>query len=201
MADGITVRFNGLGWASVAVGILALIAVAIPQWVAPPPPRPVEMHMSLKQRIAEKLKTIGQKKERVRHPTAGWREGVPFIAIVLAALAVLLGALAVLRGEEHLYAGVGAILGFGALGFQLTVTYAVAACIIQIMYAATERPAGGVVLALIGACGIAVLSLMAAIGMDEDSALLLVGAALAILGIKGAAYMARGRKRPTATAL
>jgi cation transport ATPase len=195
MDSGIPVRFNGLGFASVVAGLLALIAVAMPQWVVPPPPRPMEVHLTLKDRIVEKLKNIGHKKERTRQP-AGWREGVPFIAIVLALLAVLLGALAVLRGEEHLYSGVGSILGFGALAFQLTIMYGIAACIIQIMYAATERPAGAPVLAFIGVCGIAALSLMSTLGLDEDTALLLVLAALIVLGLKASAYLLKSRRIP-----
>jgi hypothetical protein len=195
MESGIPVRFNGLGFASVVAGLLALIAVAMPQWVVPPPPRPMEVHLSLRERIVEKLQNIGHRKERIRQP-AGWREGVPFVAVVLALLAVLLGALGVLRGEEHLYSGVGSILGFGAIAFQLTIIYGIAACIIQIMYAATERPAGAPVLAFIGVCGIAVLSLMSALGLDEDTALLLVMAALIVLGVKGSAYLVKGRRTP-----
>ncbi len=196
MNSGIPVRFNGLGIASIVAGLLALMAVAMPQWVVPPPPRPMEAHLTLKERIAEKLKTIGHRKERPRQPTAGWREGLPFIAVVLALLAVLLGSLAVLRGEEHLYAGIGSILGFGAVAFQLTIVYAVAACIIVIMYAATERPAGAPALAIIGVCGIAVLALMSLIGLDEDTALLLAGAALVVLSLKAVVHLIKNRHSP-----
>jgi hypothetical protein len=192
MTSGIPVRFNGFGISSVVAGLLALIAVAMPQWVMPPPPQPMEQHLTLKERIAEKLRNIGHHTEKARHP-AGWREGVPFIAVVLALASVLLGAVGVLRGEEHVYSGSGSVLGFGALAFQLGIIYGIAACIMQIMYAATERPAGAPVLAFVGLCGIGVLALMSVIGLDEDTALLLVAAALIALGIKVALSLFKGR--------
>jgi hypothetical protein len=193
MTSGIPVRVNVLGIASVVAGLLALIAVAMPQWVVPPPPRAMEVHQTLKERIAEKLKNIGHQKERVRNP-AGWREGVPFIAVVLALASVLLGALGVLRGEEHLYSGAGSVLGFGAIGFQLGIIFGIAACIMQIMYAATERPAGAPVLAFVGVCGIAALALMSTLGLDEDTALLLVTASLIAVGFKVAFNLLKSRQ-------
>ncbi len=97
---------------------------------------------------------------------------MPAVAILLAFLAIFLGALAVLRGEGLIYAGVAAILGIGAIGFQLTIFYAFAVSVILIMYAAMERPAGAFVLAFIAVCAMLVLSILAIIGMGLVSALL-----------------------------
>jgi hypothetical protein len=184
MKSGVPERSWGIGLAGSVVGMLALIAVIIPQWVLPPPPRPasVEAHQTLAQRLVEKLKRMGHKHEKKREP-AGWREGLPAIAIFLALLAVFLGAFSILRGEVQLHAGVAATLGIGAIAYQLTFGYAVAASVILIMYAAMERPGGAFALALIAACAVVVLAILAILGMGLFSALVLMGAAMAILSL------------------
>ena len=121
MKSGVPERSWGIGLAGSVVGMLALIAVIIPQWVLPPPPRlaPVEAHQTLRERLAEKFRNPGHRKPKVRNP-AGWREGLPAIAIFFALLAVFFGAFSVLRGEVQVHAGVAATLGIGAIAYQLT---------------------------------------------------------------------------------
>ena len=81
------------------------------------------------------------------------------------------------------YAGAAATLGIGAIAFQLTFFYGLAAGLILILYAAMEQPSGAVELAAIAVCAILVLSIVAIFGMGLPSALLLAGAAIAILSL------------------
>ena len=186
MTSGVPVRRTGFGLAGFLAGLFALIAVAIPQWVAPRPqvlrPATVEMHQSLRERFVAKLQELDRKRHEKREP-AGWREGVPALAILLALAAITLGVISVLRGEALLYAGVAATLGFGAIAFQLTFFYAIAASLILLLYAGMEQPSGAVELAAVAVGAILVLSILAMFGMGFASALVLAGAAIAILSL------------------
>lgn len=177
-------RRTGLGLAGSLAGLLALIAVAIPQWVLPPPqpPRPahVEMHQTFRERFVAKLQKLDQKRHEKREP-AGWRQGVPALAILLALGAIALGVFSVLRGEVLVYAGVAATLGIGAIAFQLTFFYGLAAGLILLLYAGMEQPSGAVELAAVAVGAIVVLSILAIFGLGFASALVLAGAAIAIL--------------------
>ena len=187
MASGVPMRRTGFGLAGSLAGLLALIAVAIPQWVLPLPQpsraATVEVHQTITERIVAKVKKIGHHKQEKREP-AGWREGFQAVAMLLAFVAVGFGVVAVLRGEVLVFAGVAATLGFGAIAFQLTLFYAIAASLMVILYAAMERPSGAVELASIAAGAILVLSAVALFGMGLLSVLLLAGAAIAVLSLE-----------------
>jgi hypothetical protein len=187
MTGGVPVRRTGFGLAGFAAGIFALIAVAIPQWVAPRPqvvlrPATVEMHQSFRERYMEHVRELERKRHEKREP-AGWREGVPALAVLLALAAITLGVISVLRGEALVYSGVAATLGFGAIAFQLTFFYAIAACLILLLYAGMEQPSGAVELAAVAIGAILVLSILAMFGLGFASALFLAGAAIAILSL------------------
>lgn len=187
MTGGVPVRRTGFGLAGFAAGIFALIAVAIPQWVAPLPqvvlrPATVEMHQSFRERYMEHVRERERRRHEKREP-AGWREGVPALAILLALAAITLGVISVLRGEALVYSGVSATLGFGAIAFQLTFFYAIAACLILLLYAGMEQPSGAVELAAVAIGAILVLSILAMFGLGFASALFLAGAAIAILSL------------------
>jgi hypothetical protein len=182
MNSGIRRRSRTFGLAASIAGLLALLAVAIPQWVAPLPEIPVETHFSVKQRIAEKLKRIGRKHERYAEP-AGWEERLPIATIFLALLTVVLAVVSVVRGEEPLLAGVAVALGIGAIGLQLTILFAVGVAAMLLLYAALGEPDGAVSLAIIAICAIIVLAIMGALGMGLFSAFLLICVAGALLGI------------------
>ena len=140
------------------------------------------MHQSLRERFVAKLQRLDQKRHEKREP-AGWREGLPALAILLALAAITLGVISVLRGEVLLYAGVAATLGFGAIAFQLTFFYAIAAGLILLLYAGMEQPSGAVELAVVAVGAILVLSILAIFGMGFASALVLAGVAIAILSL------------------
>lgn len=182
----VPVRRRSFGLAGCLAGLFALIAVAIPQWVLPRPqplrPADIEMHQSLRERFVARLERMEQKRHEKREP-AGWREGVPAAAILLALAAIALGVFAVIRGEVLVYAGAAATLGIGAIAFQLTFFYGLAAGLILILYAAMDQPSGAVELAAIAVCAILVLSFVAIFGMGPASALLLAGAAFAIVSL------------------
>ena len=78
MTSGVPVRRTGFGLAGFIAGLFALIAVAIPQWVAPRPQvlrqATVEMHQSLRERFVAKLQELDRKRHEKREP-AGWRGG------------------------------------------------------------------------------------------------------------------------------
>ena len=137
------------------------------------------MHQSLREIFVARLQRLDHKKQEKREP-AGWRESVPAAAILLAMVAIALGVFSVFRGEVLVYAGAAATLGIGAIPFQLTFFYGLAAGLILILYAAMEQPSGAVELAAIAVCAILVLSIVAIFGMGLPSALLLAGAAIAI---------------------
>ncbi len=186
MNSGVPARSIGIGLAGSLSGLLALILVALPQWYPPAPQMPspaaVEVHQTLKERIDAKLKSLGHKRQKTRVPL-GWRDNLPAVVIVLALLAIFLGVISILRAETLLYGGVAATLGIGAIAFQLSFFYAVAACVILIMYAALERPGGAFSVAFIAVCAILVPSILALLGTGLVPVLLLIGAAMAAVSL------------------
>lgn len=182
MKNGVRRRSRILGLTASIVGLLALLLVAIPQWVAPRPEVPVETHFSVKQRLAEKLKRMAHKHERYAEP-AGWEERLPIATILLALTTLALAVFSVVRGEEPLFAGVAVALGIGAIGLQLTILFAVGVDAMLLLYAALGEPDGAVSLAIIAVCAIIVLAIMSALGMGLFSAFLLICVAVALLGI------------------
>ncbi len=187
MKNGVRRRSRILGMAACVVGLLALLAVAIPQWVMPQPdPVPVNTHFSWKERIAEKIKDISHKRherhERQTEPV-GWEQRFPLATIFLALLAVALAAFSIAWGEEPLFGGVAVALGISAIAFQLTILFAVGIAAILILYAVLGEPDGAVSLAIVAACAIAVLVALAILGMGAGSTLLLIAAAVTILGM------------------
>jgi hypothetical protein len=187
MKNGVRRRSRILGLAACVVGLLALFAVAIPQWVMPPPdPVPVSTHFSWKERLAEKMKDISHKRherhERQTEPV-GWEQRFPLATIFLALLAVALAVFSIAWGEEPLFGGVAVALGTGAIAFQLTILFAVGVAAILLLYAALGEPDGAVSLAIIAVCALVVLVAIAIVGMGPVSTLLLIAAGVAILGM------------------
>jgi MFS family permease len=182
MKSGVPARSIGIGLAGSVSGLLALILVALPLWDPPAPQTPspaaAEVHQTLKERIDARLKSLGHKGHKARVPL-GWRDNLPAVVIVFALLAIFLGVMSVLRAEALLYSGVAATLGIGAIAFQMSFFYAVAACVMLIMYAALERPGGAFSVAFIAVCAILVPAVLALLGTGLVPVLLLIGAAMA----------------------
>ncbi len=187
MKNGLQRRSRILGLAACVVGLLALLAVAIPQWAMPEPkPVPVSTHFSWKERIAETLKDMRHRRyERHQKQTEplGWEQRFPLVTILLALLAVALAASSIVCGEELLYGGVAVALGIGAIAFQLTILFAVGIAAILVLYAVLGEPDGAASLAIVAVCAIAVLAAVSVMGMGPVSTLLLIAAAVAILAM------------------
>jgi hypothetical protein len=174
------------------IGLLALIAVVLPQWVLPAvlPAAPagqiaVETRHSLKERIMAKLKRVAPKKEEAKPAPEDWRQHLSIAAASLALLAITLAVLSLVRREEKLYAGVAAALGIGAIVLQAAILVAGVAVAILILYLVLNQSDGGFQIAVIGTPAIFLLSIMAILGLGLVSPTLgaLVIVAILILSI------------------
>jgi hypothetical protein len=188
MNTSLQARPRGFGVAGSLIGLLALIAVVLPQWVLPAvlPAAPagqiaVETRHTLKERILAKLKRVAPKKEEAKPAPENWRQHFLIAAVSLALLAITLAVLSLVRREEKLYAGVAAALGIGAIALQAAILVAGAAVAILILYLVLKQPDGGFqiavfVFAIIGILGLGLVSpLLAA---------LVIGAAILILFVQ-----------------
>jgi hypothetical protein len=187
MKNGVRRRSRTFGLAACVVGLLALLAVAIPQWAAPQPdPAPINTHFSWKERIAGKLKDFAgrrhERHERIAEPL-GWEQRFPLATILLALFALALATFSIVWGEEPLFGGIAVALGISAIAFQLTILFAVVIAAILILYAVLGEPDGAVTLAIVAVCAIAVMAALAILGMGAGSTLLLIAVAVAILAL------------------
>jgi hypothetical protein len=148
VSGAIQAQPRSFGAAGIVAGLLALIAVAMAQWVLPmvPAPRPLEntaVQKPLKDRVLEKLKLASPKKEEAKPLLEGWIQPLQTAAIGLAVLAIILAAIAVFRREERIYAGVAAALGISALALQLAILFAGVVVAILILYVVLGQHDGG----------------------------------------------------------
>jgi hypothetical protein len=193
MKTGVQARPRGLGVAGSLVGLLALIAAVMPQWLLPvlpsagrAEPIAVERRHSLKERILEKLKPVTPEKQEARHDPDRWRPRFLAAAVSLALLAITLAVFSVFRREDRLYAGLAAALGIAALAFQLTILSAGAVIAILVLYAVLgqhesvfPQPAFA-----IGAIFALTIVTILVLGLASPMlAALLIGAAIVIFGI------------------
>jgi hypothetical protein len=193
MNASLQVRSRGFGAAGSLIGLLALIAVVLPQWVLPavlpaasPEPVAVEVHHTLKERILAKLKPKTTQKQEIRSGPDSWKQYFPAAAMALALLAISLAVLSVFRREEKLYAGMAAALGAGAIALQLTVLFAGAVLAILVLYIVLRQPDGAFQQGAIAIGAIFLFSMLAVLGLGPVSPLLAalaIGAAIVIFGI------------------
>jgi hypothetical protein len=197
MNTSLQARPRGFGVAGSLIGLLALIAVAIPQWVLPVvlPAAPaqhdaVDAGHSLKERIMAKLKGTALKKDsapKMEEAESGqeeWRRVFQAAAVSLGLLAIVLAVFSLIRREERLYAGVAAALGIGAIALQAAILVAGAAVTILILYLVLKQSDGGFQFAGIGIGAIFVFAVIAILGaglVSPQLAALLAGAVILIL--------------------
>ncbi len=185
MNTSLQARPRGFGVAGSLMGLLALIAVVLPQWVLPAvlPAAPagqiaVETRHTLKERILAKLKRVAPKKEEAKPTPENWRQHLLIAAVSLALLAITLAVLSLVRREEKLYAGVAAALGIGAIAIQAAILVAGAAVAILILYLVLKQLDGGFQIAVFAFAIIGILGL----GLVSPLlAALVIGAAILIL--------------------
>jgi hypothetical protein len=159
------------------IGLLALIAVAIPQWVlpavlpaAPAPHSAMDAGHSLGERIMAKLKGTALKKDsapkmqEAESAQEEWRRVLLAAAVSLGLLAIVLAVFSLIRREEKLYAGVAAALGIGAIALQAAILVAGAAATILILYLVLKQSDGGFQFAGIGIGAIVVFAVIAILG-------------------------------------
>jgi hypothetical protein len=192
MNTSLQARPRGLGVAGSLIGLLALIAVAIPQWVLPavPPAEPaqtaaVNTGHSLKERIMAKLKRVTPKKEEKRPEREDWRRLFSAGAVSLAVLAIILAVLSLIRREEKLYAGVAAALGGGAIALQAAILVAGAAATVLILYLVLNQSDGGFQFAGIGIAALLVLAVIAilVLGLVSPQLAVLIAGAVILISI------------------
>jgi hypothetical protein len=136
------------------IGLIALIAAALPQLVLPAVlpgtsagPIAIETGHSLKERITTKLKSMIDKKQETRSQQSEldiWKQRFSTAAISLALLAIGLAVFATFRREDRFFAGLAAALGTGAIAFQLTILLAGAAVILIVLYAVRDQLDGAI---------------------------------------------------------
>lgn len=191
MNTSLQARPRGFGVAGSLMGLLALIAVVLPQWVLPAvlPAAPagqiaVETRHTLKERILAKLKRVAPKKEGAKPAPENWKQHFLIAAVSLALLAITFAVLSLARREEKLYAGVAAALGVGAVVLQAAILVAGAAATILILYLVLNQPDGGFQIAVIAISAIFVFAIIGILGLGLVSPLLaalVIGAAILIL--------------------
>jgi hypothetical protein len=194
MNTSIQARPRGFGVAGSLIGLLALIAVAIPQWVLPAvlPAAPaqhgaVDAGHSFKERIMAKLKGTALKKNsapKMQEAESGqeeWRRVFQAAAVSLGLLAIVLAVFSLIRREEKLYAGVAAALGVGAIALQAAILVAGAAATILILYLVLKQSDGGFQFAGIGIGAIFVFAVIAILGAGLVSPQLAALIAVAVI--------------------
>ena len=188
MNTSLQARPRGFGVAGSLIGLLALIAVVLPQWVLPAvlPAAPagqiaVETRHTLKERILAKLKRVAPKKEEAKPAPENWRQHILIAAVSLALLAITLAVLSLVRREEKLYAGVAAALGISAIVLQAAILVAGAAVAILILYLVLNQPDGGFQIAVSAIFVFAIIGILGLGLVSPQLAALVIGAAILIL--------------------
>lgn len=193
MNSSVQARPRGFGVAGSLIGLLALIAVVVPQWVLPAIPSAVhteqvavEKPRNFKERILERLKLATPKKQETRREPDNWRQ--PFMAagVALALSAIALAVFSVIRREERLYASMAAALGIAALTFQLAILFAGIAIAMLVIYALQGQADAGFPLVVTVGGAILVLSVMAIpiLGLGSPMLIgLVIGAAILFICI------------------
>lgn len=124
------------------IGLLALVAAVLPQWVLPMvlPPPPIDQVIvdtghRLKDRLIARIKRIEYHAPQ-REPTVAerWREGLAFGAVSLGLLAIIFATFALIFREEPLLAGISTALGVGAIAFELAMLAMGALLLIAIIF-------------------------------------------------------------------
>ena len=198
MNTSLPARPRGLGLAGCLIGLLALIAVAIPQWVLPAVlPAGTAHHATdgaahgIKERIMAKLKraapNAAPKKEEARSGLGEWGRLSLIATVSLGLLAVGLAVLSLIRREVKLYAGIAAALGIGAIALQAAILFAGAAIAILVLFLVLNQSDGGLQAAAIGIGAIFVFAVIALLGLGLASPLLtavFIGAVIAILVVQ-----------------
>jgi hypothetical protein len=178
------------GMAGSIIGLLALIAAIIPQWVIPAAPArqiAVETGHSLKERVATKLRNLIDKQQETKSGLSDldfWKQRFAIAAVLLALLAIALGVFSIFRREEKLYAGAAAVLGAGAIALQLTILLAGAAVTIVVLYAVRDQldgALGGAIAPLGAVIALLIIGIIAVLGMGaalSQLAAFAIGAAI-----------------------
>ena len=116
-----------LGYIGVAVGAIALILALVHFWAGPFSPQP-----TLETVIADKVSSIREstinalKGEEYRETiTKKWNadSGIELSVAIMGGLAIILGLIAYIQKAPKRLAGGAAILGAGAIGFQMFTFY------------------------------------------------------------------------------
>ena len=116
-----------LGYIGVAVGAIALILALVHFWAGPFSPQP-----TLETVIADKVSSIREstinalKGEEYRETiTKKWNadSGIELSVAIMGGLAIILGLIAFIQKAPKRLAGGAAILGAGAIGFQMFTFY------------------------------------------------------------------------------
>jgi hypothetical protein len=119
-------RFGAIGS---IVGLLALIAAVLPHWVIPMiyPPPPIDQIIvdtghRLKDRLIARAKGVEYQAPAHKVSDADrWNDALAVGAVSLGLLAIVFAVCALVFREERLLAGVAAVLGAGAIAFELVV--------------------------------------------------------------------------------
>jgi hypothetical protein len=131
-----------LGIIGSLVGVLALMAAVLPNWVVPivfpPPPADqviVDTGHRIKDRVIARVKGVEYQAPKVEKSAGrSWSETASATAISLGLLAILLSVLSLIFREERLLAGVAAILGTCALAIEISFVMIGALILIAILY-------------------------------------------------------------------
>jgi hypothetical protein len=133
-----------LGITGSIVGLLALVAAVLPQWVLPAvfPPKPldqviVETGQRVKDRLIARVKRLDRPREssQERTASAAWSQALSIAAVSLGLLAIALAVFSAIRQEERASAGIAAALGIGAIAFEVLWIAIAAVIVIMIVYA------------------------------------------------------------------
>jgi hypothetical protein len=129
-------RPTGFGLAACIIGLFALVASVLPQWVLPEiyPTKSLgevagEIREDLKPRWFKRI--LGTENRQPRQPTEYeyWRRISNVAAISLSLITIALSLFSFLRREDWRYCGAGAALGIAAIFIQY-VTLAIGALIV-----------------------------------------------------------------------
>jgi hypothetical protein len=181
-----------LGLAGSVIGLLALIAAVLPQWVLPAvsPAKPAEQiatgtRHSLRDGIIARIKKSFAHDAQEQKPEAqSWRQRFSIVAISLALLAITLSVFSFIRREEKLYAGLAAALGGSAIAFQLVILLAGVAAALIVLYLFQNQLDGAIQLPVAGVGAVIFLATLGGLGLglvSFEPAALLIGAIILLL--------------------
>jgi hypothetical protein len=131
-----------LGVLGCIIGLLALAAAVLPQWLLPVlvPSKPldqiiVETGQRVKARLLAKAKGVEYQSNQEPSSSERLHQLFSIAAVSLGTLAIAFAVFALIRREEKLYAKVAGGLGAGALAYQLFALAIGALIVIAIVYA------------------------------------------------------------------